>query len=294
VELAEDGLPTWYPRFEEEQPPPTHRFWYRNALFARVNPLGLQDQLHLGYRYQLVKKTGLLYGDSYLFVGAAVNASPSFARVGARVETMPIALVQFYAQYQFIQYLGTFDNVTSFSGPNDAYSDQTLDSLDAATLASGGVFETGLRIQAKIGPFAIRNTAAFASYQLKLPEGDTYFYEQYWDRLVPNNGWIVQNDLDVLAVIGKTTIGLRYTYSDTIIGDGSLADEENHRLGPLFAFKFHERDAGARFNNPTLFLAAQWWLKHPYRAGQEQNQGLPLIALGLMFDGDLIGARPGK
>ena len=38
---------------------------------------------------------------------------------------------------------------------------------------------------------------------------------------------------------------------------------------------------------PTLYLLAQWWVKHRYRTGQEVSQGLPMIVLGFSFTGDL-------
>lgn len=291
-ELGPDGLPVWYPRPSKPVPPPTHRLWYRSATFGRINPLGLQSILDLGWRYQLIKRTGLLYGDSYFFVGPTINASPSFMRVGLRVETMPISLLRFHAQYQFIGYLGSFDNLSSFPSVDSKFSDQTMGEAANAYLTTGGVLNIGWRFQIKIGAFALRNTSEVANYHINLRDGDVAFYEQYWDRLIPNGGWAVQNDLDVLGAPGRTRIGVRYTFSDTLIGDGSVADETHHRLGPLFSYEFHDRKPGARFNHPSLFVAAQWWLKHPYRTGQEQSQGLPLIAMGLLFDGDLIGARP--
>jgi hypothetical protein len=292
VPLGPDGLPVWYPRPKKPVPPPTHRLWYRSATFGRINPLGLQSILDIGWRYQIIKRTGMFYNDSYFFVGPTVNASPSFMRVGLRVETMPISLLRFHAQYQFIGYLGSFDNLSSFPSRDSAHSDQTMSEAANSYLTTGGVFNLGWRFQIKIGAFALRNTSEVAMFHLNLRDGDVAFYEQYWDRLIPNGGWAIQNDLDILAAPGRTRVGLRYTYSDTLLGDGSLADQTHHRLGPVFVYEFHDRKPGARFNHPSLFFAAQWWLKHPYRTGQEQPWALPMMALGLLFDGDLIGARP--
>lgn len=129
---------------------------------------------------------------------------------------------------------------------------------------------------------------ALTRYDLDLQDGDVVFYDQYWDRLAPDGGWMALNDADILALVNKTRIGLRHTFNDEL-GNDSGADSAlaNHRLGPLFAYQFHDKKPGNRFNQPTAFVIAQWWLQHPYRAGQEQPQGLPLIAAGFAFNGDL-------
>ena len=284
-------LPANYPRFEKPKPPPTHRIWYRSATFGRINPLGLQSILDIGYRYQLVKSPSVFFADSYFFVGPTINASPSFLRGGLKLEVMPLSVLRFHVQYQAIGYLGSFDNLSSFPTNNSDFSDQAM-SDGESYLTTGGVFNAGVRFQLKIAAFAFRNTAEFAYFHLNLRNGDTVFYEQFWDRAVPNRGWAVQNDLDVMGAPGRFRVGVRWTYSDTIVGDDSGVDLPNHRIGPLFAYEFHDRKPGARFNHPTLFFTAQWWLQHRYRTGQQQPWGLPLIAIGLLFDGDLIGPRP--
>lgn len=272
--------------------PPTHRFWYRNSLFARVNPLGLQNITDLGWRYQLVRKTGLLFGDSYLFLGASVNLSPSFFRGGLKAEVMPISILRLSASWQPVVYTGAFDNLTSFRTGDDDFSDRAMGERGDAYAATGHVVELSGRLQAKVSYIAVRDTLALSWYQLALRDGDAFFYEQFWDRMAPDGGWIVQNDLDVLGVIGKAKFGVRYTYSDSLIGDGSAGDLPNHRVGPLFAWEFHDRRPGARFNHPTLFVLAQWWAQHVWRTGEQQPAGLPLIAVGLTFDGDIVGERP--
>jgi hypothetical protein len=292
--LGPDGLPAWYPRYEKPKPPPTHRLWYRSSTFARINPLGLQSILDLGWRYQIIKRVGTFYNDSYLFIGPTVNASPSFVRAGLKVETMPISVLRFHASYQGIVYTGAFDNLSSFPSRDSDFSDQAMGDAGDAYVTTGGVFNLGWRFQFKIAAFAIRNVSELAYWHLNLREGDVAFYEQFWDRLIANNSLAVQNDLDILGAPGRTRIGVRYTYSDTLLGDDSLADQRNHRVGPLFAYEFHDRKPGARFNHPTLFVLAQWWLQHEYRTGQQQPWGLPLIAVGLTFDGDLIGPRPAR
>jgi len=273
--------------------PPFHRLWYRSSTFARINPLGLQSILDIGWRYQLIKRPGTLYKDSYVFVGPTVNVSPSFVRGGVRVEAMPVSLLRLHAQYQGIVYTGAFDNLSSFPSLDSDFSDRAMGEGDAY-VTTGGVFNVGARVQMKVGAFALRNTSDFAYWHLNLRDGDEAFYEQFWDRMIANRSFAVQNDLDLLGVVGKVRVGVRYTYSDTLLGDGSIADLANHRVGPMFSYEFHDRKAGTRFNHPTLFVLAQWWLQHAYRTGEQQPWALPLIAVGLTFDGDVVGPRPAR
>jgi len=274
---------------------PAHRLHYSFALFGRINPLGLISTLSLGYRGRLMDNPdSLLFSDTYVFAGLSARASPAFGRIGGRVEVSPIAVWKAWASYEFVGYFGTFDQILGWESPYAKYSDQTLAALgDQASMRLGGVLTLGTTLQAKAGPVAIRSTFSAVRFDLDLPAGENYFYDQFWDRLAPNKQFMFLNDFDVLGFVKNARIGARWTWSDgnmgTTAGDGALA---HHRLGPLFAWQFHDRGPGARFEQPTLFVLAQWWLQHPYRTGREQPQGLPLIAIGLAFKGDLIGDKP--
>lgn len=274
---------------------PAHRLSYSFAIFGRINPLGLISSLNLGYRGRLMDSPdSLLFSDTYVFVGLSSRASPAFGRIGGHVEISPIAVWKAWASYEFVGFFGTFDQILGFDSPYARYSDQTIRSQgDQAAPRLGSVFTVGTTLQAKAGPVAIRSTFSATRFDLQLPDGQAFFYDQFWDRLAPNKQFMFLNDFDVLGFVKRFRIGARWTWSDgnmgTTAGDGALA---HHRLGPLFAFQVHDRGPGARFDQPTLFILAQWWLQHPYRTGLEQPQGLPLIAIGLAFNGDLIGAKP--
>lgn len=273
---------------------PAHRLYYDFALFARINPLGLISTASIGYRGRLMDNPdSLLFNDTYVFAGLSLRGSPAFGRIGGRVEVSPIAVWKAFASYEFVGYFGTFDQIQGFDSPFARYSDQTLNTLPPPIATIGSVFTVGTTLQAKAGPVAIRSTFQATRFDMQLEGDDAFFYDQYWDRLAPNRQFMFLNDFDVLGFVKKARIGMRWTWSDgnmgTTAGDGALA---HHRLGPLFAWQFHDRGPGARFEQPTLFVLAQWWLQHPYRTGVEQPQGLPLIAIGLAFKGDLIGDKP--
>lgn len=281
------------PEDEARNPIPKHRLYYSNALFARVNPLGLIDVLTLGWRYRLMESDSVLFNDTYAYLGMSARASPAFGRIGGHAEIAPIAVWKAWVDVEAVGYFGTFDQITGFPGTDAVYDDRTLSDLGQARATLGWVLTVGTVLQGKVGPVAIRSTFQATRYDLQLEAGDQFFYDQYWDRLAPNRNFMFLNDFDVLGIVGKARIGARWTWSDAIMGDnttdGALA---HHRVGPLFAWQFHDRGPGARFNKPTIFALAQWWAQHPYRTGAEQPVGLPLIALGFAFQGDLLGPKP--
>ena len=270
-------------------PAPRDRLYYTNATFIRANPLGLIDVFRLGWRRRLSTSDSVFLQDTYTFIGPSALITPAYARIGGYAEAQLLSVLRVFANVEAMTYFGTFDQVLSFSDPLARYSDQTIIDLGEQGLAeprTGWAAYTGFTVRAAAGPIAIRSTSSFGRYDVDLPEGDVAFYDQYWDRLAPDEDWMILMDNDVLFLADKARIGLRHTFSDNLdgsVGDGGLA---HHRVGPLLAWQFNSKDPGARFNQPTAFLVAQWWLQHPYRTGEEQPAGLPLIAAGLAFNGD--------
>lgn len=275
---------------EPYEPAPAHRLHYNNATFARINPLGLVDQFRVGWRARLSSRDSTLLRDTYSFVGANVIATPAYSRLGLYAEAQVLAVLRVFGEVDGVGYYGTFDQVLSWDDPTARYSDRALSDLGAAgahAATTGWVWHLGGTLRAAVGPVAVRSTAQVTQYDLSLPDGDTVFYDQFWDRLAPDGGLMILNDADVLVVLEHARIGVRHTVSaglDDAPGDGGIA---THRVGPLLAWQFFDDAPGARFNQPTAFLLTQWWVQHPYRTGGEQPAGLPLIAAGFAFNGDL-------
>ena len=276
---------------------PLHRIHYANATFGRINPLGLIDTFQLGYRLRLTDSKHLLLYDTYLFVGPSVMLSPAFGRGGVRAEISPLAILKLFVDVSGTGFFGTFDQIMTWPTPVGPYDDRTIrerGDLGLKVGATGGwVATVGGTLQGKVGPVAARSTFQARRFDLALP-GGTYFYDQFWDRLVADEEWALLADTDLLGLVGPATFGVRWTWSDTLIGDGSDGDLAHHRVGPLFAWRFKDEPVGTAFNRPTLFVLAQWWAQHPYRTGAEQPAGLPLIALGFAFEGDLWTSSGGR
>jgi hypothetical protein len=278
---------------DEYTPPARDRLWYSNATFARVNPLGFIDIHRLGWRRRLSTSDSVLLQDTSTFIGPSAIVTPAYSRIGLYAEAQVLAVLRVFGDVSAAGYYGTFDQIQSTTDPSVRYSDQALsDNSDEASAGGGWVATFGGTLRAKAGPMAIRSTAQWTRFDLALGDDNGgWFYDQYWDRLAPDGQWMVLVDSDVLFVAEKLRIGARHTFSDTMDGvDGTDGAIAHNRVGPLFAWQFADNGGTAAFDHPTLFVLAQWWAQHPYRAGEEQPAGLPLIAVGFAFDGTLAAS----
>lgn len=288
----------------EPEPAPRHRLMYSNALVLRVNPLGLEDRFSLMYRRRLSARTGKLWDDTYFGLGITPTFAPSITRIGPTVQLIPLAILQLRASYYFIAYYGSQKfKAHPFDSPRDDFSPDTLqgraDNKQALT-TYGGQAELSALFQVKFGPIALRDEVIFFNNNINLQGKGDVFYDLRHDLLAPAKGWFMSNDTDLIYVNTKLRLnaGVRATYyhifypkglsPDGVYEPGDRVNNSNDhaRVGPLISYAFKDRPA-KRFTKPTLFFAAQWWVKHRYRAGQESSQALPLFVLGFSFMGEL-------
>ena len=281
----------------EAPPAPDERLYpfYRVGAAARANPIGLFTNLTFQLRYLLYESESPALKDNFVGFGPVAFASPALVRGGVGIEVQPLSVLQLSASYEGVRFFGGFNYLQSFPSANADSSDDRLDALAEAgtNYATGGSLLTlGALLQAKVGPFAVRTAPRLFRYDMDLREGDRVFYEPVLDITVPNEGWTLSNDADLLYVVGKLAAGVRYTATHSYYGEESFAPGERdlglnptiHRLGPFLAYTFHD-DEKRLFNAPTLVLVSQWFLSHRYRAGQESSQALPWIALAFQIKG---------
>lgn len=284
----------------KSEPAARHRLVYSNALVMRINPLGLEDRFSLMYRRRLGARTGKLWDDTYFGVGITPAFSPSITRVGPTVQFVPLTILSFRASYYFIGYYGSQGfKAHPFDSPNDQFGPDTIKGRADANQAIstyGGQAELSVLFQVKFGPIALRDELIFFNNNIKLPGTSDVFYDLRHDILAPGKGWFLSNDTDLLYTNAKLRFnaGVRGTYYHIFYpgatyepGDVAGTNQnDSARVGPLISYSFKDRPE-KRFTKPTLFFAAQWWVKHRYRTGQEINQGLPLMILGFSFTGEL-------
>jgi hypothetical protein len=281
--------------------PPESRIVHRSLVAFRINPLGLVYDGRIGYRHRLYLNESKAMRDNYVGGGLGLMLSPAYLRVGPYVEFAPMSMVTLWSQLSLVSYFGSFDLVQSFPSPRSEWSDDELERLGELDepnknySALGSELSIGVDLQARVGPVMIRTRAKVVRGDVDLRSGDRVYYDQLYDTLLPDGGWMFNNDLDVawMGLRNRLVLGLRYTATAPIYGDryqvGEPEESDNgsHRLGPLISYSFKVED-GAKLNAPSVILICQWWLDHRYRAGQESSQGMPLIALAFQFYGDLL------
>ncbi|MBK7826471.1 hypothetical protein [Nannocystis sp.] len=282
------------------EPAPRHRLIYSNTLVVRVNPLGLEDRFALMYRRRLSARTGKLWDDTYFGIGITPTFAPTITRVGPTVMLVPLAILQLRASYYFVgNYGGQSFKPHPFDSPTDDYGPATIKARADAKQGIntyGGQAELSALFQVKFGPIALIDEVIFFRNMIKLPPGQDVYYDIRHDILAPNQGWFLSNDSSLVYVNTKLRLnaGVRATYYHVFYPDAayepgdvkSNSNNDHARIGPLISYAFKDRPE-RRFTKPTLFFAAQWWVKHRYRTGQEVSQALPMFILGFSFTGEL-------
>lgn len=284
-------------------PRPRHRLIYSNLTALRYNPLGLVNEFTAGYRYQLVDKDSVLFNESFLAAQVHTYLTPAYARIGPKIDIQPLALLNLSATYDYTGYFGSFGLNQSFKSPTDVWSDTELDRRDDSgdpavdNYANTGHFVTlAALLQAKVKNIAIRDNLKFYWADYELRAGDTVSYDQTLDITIPNKGWAMTNDLDVLYLFDfGLTLGARYTLTEAFYQARHFQPAEpisrpngpTHRVGPALLYTFFNRPH-QRFNKPTLIVLTQWWAAHRFRTGQDVSAAVPYLVVGFRFEGDLL------
>ncbi|MDI3282422.1 hypothetical protein [Polyangium sp. 15x6] len=290
-------------------PPPQHRIVYNDLTLFRWNPLGLITDARFVYRYRLYKSESAALRDNFIGIGLAPSLSGAFARGGPTIQIQPASFLQLWALYEGIGYFGAFNFLQSYPTADATkvnYSDTELarrgdlekGNPEKNYSTTGTQLIAGANLQFKFGPIAARNLFRFGRPDMKLRQGDRVFYDIFYDLLVGDGGLWYSNDADLLyqGLDNRLTVGLRWTtgqafYNDEHFGPGddkTRAPGAIHRIGPIAAWTFKKPDGAAL--EPTILLVANWWLKSPYRTGQDVSQAVPYIILALNITGDLLPA----
>ena len=293
-----------YPVSKKPKPPtvadrmPKTALMHQSLSIIRYNPLGLQHEHRLMWRMRLSDSDKILWKDTYVAFGPEIMATPSLQRFGVRLQAKPIAVFEFFALAEYLYFLGNFDYVQSYK---DAAADFSTEAQKAATergenySALIGKVSVSGRLQAKVGPIAVRSTNRMSRFWFDAKDEHKVFFDIYTDLLTPVNGWTFWQDNDVLYINGRLIVGLRHTWSQSFLSDDAMqpvaadapAPNVTHRVGPIIAYRLRDdpKYGDTWYRRPTLLVLAQWWVKHPYRTGQEISQAIPWLVVGFAFNG---------
>lgn len=288
----------------EAQVTPLHRLSYTNLTVARQNPEGLQDDFKLTYRYRLYgEKPGLLFKESEMIAGATTYLTPAFVRMGGRVGIRPLAILYLEARMDWMGSFGVLGHVMGFDSPLSDASDDAREERKGGP--NGEISTTGhlttltAELRGKVGDVVVRSRGSMIRSVMDLNDGDTVWYEGVNDVLMPQDGWALHMDNDLLWMGPNGWVaGLRhsmdqvfYPNEESFPSDGLEELTPNHRVGPLVAYSFYD-EPGTAFNKPTLVLILNWHLKHRYRTGEEVSQAIPYGLIAFAFSGDLLSSSP--
>lgn len=291
-------------RADEPPPTPEEQLFYQNLTVIRLNPLGLQNQFELDWRHRLYDPgDSLVMSQNFWALSATPILTPASMRLGVGAKLQPLAVLKLEVKWEYLSYFGNFDLLQSYPDPDADFSDSALQEGGDAGLnyaTDGWQLTLDGEARAKVGPVIVRNRFKAAYIDVALRTGDTVFYEQYFDLLLPGQGWFYTNDLDLLFQVGpKLIVGARWAFMDVSYPDDAFPEgaarqtgsAPTHRLGPLVAYTFFD-EPGEAFNKPTILLLVNWYLDHRWRTGADVSQAFPYIVLGFAFSGDLIDWRP--
>lgn len=287
-----------------------HSITYTNLLAPRVNPLGLENRLWIGYQYRLYDKNKTILNGSNIGIFFRPIVSPAIALIGATLQLQPAAVLRLRATYSFVQWFGTFQYMQSYKSPNDDYSETRLgaqtDFQESNYTTNGHQVELEALVQARYKGLVIRS-ATFGIYNnYDLRGDDDVFYSVRYDIMAPGQGWMLSNDTDLLwlqamkgprkatLMAGARASTLMPFFKDEVYEEGD--DAENNpigpqfRVGPALGYIFYDRpDRHPRFNRPTLLLMPQWSIKHRWRTGRDVKTAFPTIVIAFVFTGQLWG-----
>ncbi len=303
------GWPSVAHAQEQPEPPPVEAPtgpFYRAMIATRINPIGLVGEARGGYRVRLftAPSRSVLLHDTWATLGAAFTLSPASTRVGIAAEVQPLQVLNLQVTWEpLVQWFGGVAGMKSFARVADAGIVNGIvgqvGEVGPRQSARGWSLTLQAILQGRLGVVGLRNTvrAIYNAYDLASLDAehraDRVYYDPTHDVMARLDGWIVVDDLDVIVPLPARgfNVGARYTVTAPILGDDGDPNRitTTHRVGPLATYTFRERPLGA-FNAPTVFVLAQWWVRHPFRTGGDGDgtvsPWVPMVAAGLLFRGD--------
>jgi hypothetical protein len=281
----------------------------------RLNPTGLETRARIGVQKKIYPSDQKVTENNFWFAGAFPKLNPAAAYIGLGGELQPASVFNVRVFGELGKFFGTFGYLQSFSSANANYSDQTLaDNKDMPTPMTEPEAATSMRfsvqpmLQLKLGKIAVRALAMFDYWSLGTRASTAY--EPTLDTLLPDNGWTVSTDTDVLYVNDTgLAAGVRHSYVKPMYSDKHFTDaadkdmydgqNSHQRLGFFGAYTLKDKGPST-FNKPTVILIVSMYLKHKYRAGEPdtidpghdaddyRTRAFPYVVAGFAFESDFI------
>ncbi len=310
-------------RFDPDQPPASDlRLMLSDLTIFRLNPLGLETRARFGLQKRMYYSEKPVGKNNFWFLGLYPKLNPASAQIGAGAEIQPVSIFNLKVIGEFQKYFGTFGYLQSFNSADTNFSDQTLKDMrdDPATepqKASIVHFSIAPLLQIKVAKnkIALRALTQLDYWDISnIRAGEETVYEPTFDTLLPNKGWTLSMDNDLLYTgAPNLAVGLRHTWVRPFYKakhfatqgafDAYDGENEHHRLGLFFAKTLRD-DGPSKFNKPTIIVILSWYLKHKYRAGEPDtlptghtaddyiSRAMPYVIIGFAFESDFLKVTP--
>jgi len=274
------------------------RLTYANLFAVRLNPSGLSNKIDLGLKLRLYDSSHAVLRDAYVGLRVTPMISPAFSSVAAAVEVKPLSVLLLSAAYRFKGWHGISDGLMPFASPNANHTADEMErreELDENFATVGREVDLRAQLLAKVGPVAMRSDLHALHFESALEGRGSLFYHFVLDTLVPDGGWAVTNDTDLVfltdfgLVAGARSHVTHVPYDDALYAPGTSTENPNtpiYRVGPLLAYVFYD-DPEATINKPTLIGIFNWYLAHRYRTGADVSQAVPYVALAFRIEGNM-------
>ena len=259
------------------------RLYYTHLDVVRYNPIGLESRNGLFIHQTLTNSESLLFGHSYVSPGVLVSVNPAYLRVGPAIEVEPIALLKLRAAYEGALFFGTFDQVLSEPGVPDPslFTDDARSARgDEAYGTTGHHVQLDATLQAKVWRIVVRSNLTAEWWNVDLREGDDVFFNLGADSVIPDGGWVISNNADLLYMQGHLIFGGRL--SSVWPQLGGVKRYDHHRAGPLAAWVIHDAQ-DKKLEKPTVFANVAWYLSHRSRLGP-----IPYVVAGFAVKTNLL------
>ena len=280
----------------------------------RLNPVGIETRGRFGMQKRLYPSKKKIGENNFMFFGLYPKLNPASAHLAVGGEIQPVSMFNLRANAEVQQYFGTFGFLQSFPSPRTNYSDAKLDDLASSSLSTPA-FHVSIQplLQARFGPVAVRALFQLDYWDMKIRSTDTTAYEATFDTLLPDKGWTLSSDIDVLYT-GKPrlAIGVRHSwvhpfynqshFIDQVDKDAYDGENAHQRIGLFGAYTLKDKGP-SRFNKPTVVVILSMYLKHRFRTGEPDtlpidgqpddytSRAFPYILVGFAFESDFLRVR---
>jgi hypothetical protein len=238
-----------------------------NTLGVSVNPIGLQDQLTLGWRWGLSESKNPFLSDAHIAIGVSNNFSPAYERLELWAEVSPLSILDLKAGVEPVFYFGTFGHLVAFPGYDADFSKDAREAIkDQAVSRTGIRFHVSPALKMKVGRVIARAGAEFEWWQVDGP--GAFFYEPMRDTVLDSDGDALMTLSSQLFYEFPSRPGGRKLLAGIFhdsIDVYDAAENRRQRLGPLAVWTLGERRFGVR--EPTVIGGVFSHLQDPSKDG---------------------------